>query len=215
MAEVALEGETLRLLEIARGVSPDGLGPRGGDLNHVQNPQARDAHHNGVVQEDGTIGMHSTQRHIMAKRRTATNGIMLERPWHRLAAIAMLAGVPDGQIAQSQGVALGYIACLKGQLWFQELLAKLVAEQGAGVLGLIKREAAASVEKIVELRDNAESETVQLKAATTILEHAEGKPTVKIEAEVSNTSFESAADELSSVLQELATLEAMQAKPKN
>lgn len=147
------------------------VGPRGGDLeNPALHPQWRRAEFDGDT----------SKLHRFEKDHDSTaNGWKNEQPWHRMAAYMLNAGRTNSEIAMAAGVEPNTVSLLRAQRWFQQLCATIANEEGGEILGLVRSEAAASVEKLVTLRDTAESERVQLAAATTLLEQAHGKPVQK------------------------------------
>lgn len=177
------------------------LGPRGGNLeNPQQNPVWRQSKNNATIQpETGLPALHRFED-------TAASGFKNEQPWHKMAAFMLLAGRTNSEIALAAGVHPNTVSILRAQRWFQELLATLANEAGQDILGLLASEAAASVEKLVTLRDTAESERVQLAAATTLLEHANGKAVQKVISHTSHSVYRSPEDELRAVEEELNAL---------
>ena len=138
---------------------------------------------------------------------TARIGRKNELPWHRLAAYMMLAKRTNSEIAAAAGVTSHAVTQLKANRWFQELLATLSNNEGEEIRAVIKSEAQASVQKLVSLRDGAESERVQLAAAQTLLEHAEGKPTQKVLSVSASTTFSNEKDELAAIQDELRAIQ--------
>lgn len=149
-------------------------GPRGGNLeNPATNPERRESDFKSNLQ--GEVGMHR-----FAEPSKAVVGLKNEQPWHTMAAFMLLAGRTNSEIAASAGVTVQAVTTLRAQRWFQEKLALLANSEGDEILGTVKAEALSSVQKLVELRDGAESERIQLSAALALLEHAHGKPTQKV-----------------------------------
>lgn len=180
------------------------LGVHGGNLeNAVLRPEARRAHFNAPIDPaSGLPGLHKPDEF----KDTATIGRKIELPWHRMAAFMLLNRRTNSEIAMAAGVDVTNISQLRSQRWFQELLATLANRDGEEISCVIKAEALASVEKLVELRDKSESERIQLAAATTLLEHAEGKPTQKVISLSATTTFSSEKEELESIQAELSAL---------
>jgi hypothetical protein len=177
------------------------VGPRGGNLNNPkQYPEARRSGFNGEI----------TELHRFEKDHdSALCGIQNEQPWHRMAAYMLLAGRTNSEIAMAAGVVPTTVSLLRAQRWFQQLLATIANKAGDEIIGILQSEAAASVQKLVELRDCAESERVQLSAAQTLVEQAHGKPTQKILSHSSHTSYQSPKEELDEIQRELAALRAL------
>jgi len=189
--------------EVIAQIKP--LGERGGDRERPElKPERRRSPFQGELLPDGTLGLHRFEQ----TRDSATIGLKNEQPWHRMAAALLVAGKTNIEVAKLAGVTPQAICTLKTQLWFQQLLAQLANDTGDAVLSRITSEAVASVEKLVLLRDTAESERVQLAAATTLLEQAHGKAVQKVLTITSKTSFASPKDEAEAIKQELAALRA-------
>lgn len=177
-------------------------GPNGGNLNNpAQQPERRRQPLNVEMKENGP-GLHRG----LEFKDSAVAGLGNEQPWHRMAAFMLLAGRTNSEIGMAAGVGANMVSILRGQRWFQELLAVLANETGADITGLLASEAQASLNKLVELRDNAESERIQMSAALALLEHANGKPTQKIISSVSHTTHSSPSEEMDSINQQLAAL---------
>lgn len=183
------------------GVAPRRLGPRGGNLD-ARNPEARRRPLTAARLEDGTITLHNF-------RESAAWGREHELPWHRMAAHMLVAKIPTKKIAEAAGVTEATVHHLKANRWFQELLATIATDQGQEILNIVKGEALASVSKLVALRDNAESERVQLAAATTLLEHAEGKPVQRNVNISAHTTFRNEQEEYNELQKELESLRSM------
>lgn len=180
-------------------------GPQGGNLNHPhQAPEARRSPLNATI--DVTTGLPGLHR-MEGFQDTAIQGRKNEQPWHRLAAYMILARRTNTEIAMAAGVDPGTVCNLRAQRWFQELLATLANHDGEEIKASIKSEALASLQKIVEIRDNPEvSARVQLAAAQSLLEHAEGKPTQKILSVSATTTFSNEKDELAAIQAELRAI---------
>lgn len=151
-------------------------------------------------------------------RDTATQGIEREKPWHRMAAMLIIANRTNREIAEAAQVSVEAVRFLRAQRWFQELLATLATEQGQDVMSLLRSEAAASVQTLVTLRDGSESDRVKLAAATTLLEHAHGKAVQKVLAitgKANTGGYASPADEMEEIQRELELLHNMRKGPAN
>lgn len=161
------------------GVDLMGYGPRGGLLSRpsgLDDPKWRVEPFHPNIMENGELGLHRFSKPCD----TANPGKKNEQSWHRMAAHMLVAGNTNKEIASAAGVCEATISGLRAQRWFQDLCATIANGTGKEILGALKSEALASVEKLVELRSGAESERVQLSAAIAILEHSEGKPVQKI-----------------------------------
>lgn len=187
-----------------RTAAAKAVGPRGGNLNNpAQYPHRRIANLNIELNAAGTHTLHRFE-----KPDTAAPGRANEQPWHRMAAFMLLAGRTNSEIGLAANVEATTVSHLRSQRWFQELLAVLANEQGDDLIGLLQSEAAASLQKLCFLRDNAESERIQLAAAQTLFEQAHGKPTQKIISAVSHSVHRSPQEEMDEINQELKTLQA-------
>lgn len=195
----------LRCGQNLKGGRAVNLGPLGGNLdNPLQQPEARRAHLNAAI--DPNTGLPELHRKD-GFRDVASAGRKNEQPWHRLAAYMLLAGRTNSEIAAAANVTPVTVSQLRCNRWFQELLATLSNHEGEDIKATIRAEAMASVQKLVELRDFSENERVQLTAATTLLEHAEGKPTQKVLSVSATTTFSSEKDELEAIQSELRAIQ--------
>ncbi len=180
-----------------------GIGPRGGDLD---NPDIFPVRRRMPLQTeplpDGNLGLHR-----FSKEDTATFGIKNEQPWHRMAAYMLNAGRTNSEIALAASVDPTTVSHLRSQRWFQELCATIANTEGEEILGLIRSETAASIETIVEIRDNPDAGArARLSAAQVLLEHAHGKPIQKIVSNISHSRYTSPKDEMRAIEEELAAM---------
>lgn len=177
------------------------LGPRGGLLDGTVKAECRRA----ALQESEVTGLH---RFVLDDfRDSSTQGLMNEQPWHNMAAHMVAFGFTLKQIAESAGVSINAISGLKAQRWFQERVAQIAHAHGKDIADVIKAEALASVQKLVELRDGAESERVQLAAAVQLLEHGHGKAVQRVVAVTATKHFSSEKEEETALLEELSILQ--------
>jgi hypothetical protein len=123
-----------------------------------------------------------------------------------MAAYMLNAGRTNSEIAVAANVAVEAVSQLRANKWFQELCAVIANTEGEEIVGLLRAETAASVEKLVSLRDFAENENVQLSAARTLIEQAHGKPLQKIVSATSRTTYASPEDEYRALQDELSAL---------
>ena len=144
--------------------------------------------------------------HRFERTEAATGGRKNEQPWHRMVAYMLLSGNSVKEIAIAADVTPSTISQLRANRWFQQLLTKLSRSEGDQVLGLIKSEAVASVEKLVSLRDRADSDRVQLSAAQTLLEQAVGRPVQKNVVAKSDRTGLTPQEEYEILMQELEAL---------
>ncbi len=175
-----------------------GRGPRGGNIeNPATKPEWRRNAFNG-----NDTGLHRAE----GWEDTTTVGIKNEQPWHRMAAYMLNAGRTNSEIAMAADVTSEHVSHLRAQRWFQELCATIANTEGEEILGLIRSETAASIEKIVSLRDFSDNERVQLSAAITLLEHSHGKPIQKVVSDIHHSGHSSPEEEMSRIQEELAAL---------
>lgn len=180
------------------------VGPQGGNLeNPAQQPEARRSHLNAGIDPQSNLPQLHRQDGFVD---TAAPGRQNEQPWHRMAAFMLLAHRTNSEIAIAAGVAPQTISQLRANRWFQELLARLANYEGEEITAVVKAEGLASVEKLVFLRDYSESERVQLAAATTLLEHAAGKPTQRVLSVSATTTFSDEKTELENIQAELRAI---------
>jgi hypothetical protein len=181
-------------------------GPRGGNLDAQTSPakpEWRKTHLNGEVLPNGGLALHRFE-----KQEITVPGKKNEQPWHRMAAYMLNVGRTNSEIALAADVDPATVAQLRGQRWFQELCATIANEHGEALIGAIQSEAMDSLNTIVDLRDNSESDRVRLSAATTILEQAHGKPVQKIVSDISHRVATSPTEEMEAIQAELAALRA-------
>lgn len=182
---------------------PQVVGPKGGSPNDpLYYPERRNSPLKVEHLPDGCIGLHRGAR----STEVSVAGLKNEQVWHRMAAFMLLSGRTNSEIALAANVTVQQVSNVRSQRWFQELLATLANETGADITGLIASEAAASLEKLVQLRDYAESERIQFGAALALLEQANGKPTQKVISSVTTHRASSPTEEFAQIEQELAAL---------
>lgn len=196
-------------LGTAQPTHPDSVprGPRGGDLlNPHRAPQYRNS---PFTPSDGHLGLHRSPLF----KDTAIHGIAEEVPWHRMAAMMLTNGATNLEVAQAAGVKKEAVAHIRGNRWFQELMATLETEKGQAYSALLQGEAVASLEKVIELRDTAENPKLVLQAATWLAEQAHGKAIQRVEVKTQKIHA-SPQDELQSINEELENLRRVRAPAK-
>lgn len=200
------------MLQDLTGTKP-ATGPRGGNLNNpAQAPAFRQAHLTAPIDPaTGLPGLHSSKKSPNF-RDTAVCGRQSEPPWARLAAFMLLAGRTNIEIAMAAGVQKETVSQLRGNRWFQELLSTLANEAGEDILGLVRSESVASIEKIVEIRDSAESDKTRLAAAVWLAEQSTGKAIQKVQSVNVNRTYSSPDEELADITRQLAELRAAREK---
>ena len=102
-------------------------------------------------------------------------------PRHKIIALMIAAGWKQKDIAIELGFHENRVSIIASSPLFRVQVYEIQKQMREGLIEdvneLIKAEALPSVRKIVELRDGAEAETVQLAAATSILDRAAPKIT--------------------------------------
>lgn len=191
--------EALAVLKLNSAKPGNVVGPRGGDVNNPNlAPEFRKSGFNGSIE-------HGLHRYVDPKD-VANRGIKDEKVWHRMAAYMIVAGRTDSEIGGSAGVKPGEVAILKQQRWFQELLATIANQDGEEITGMLKSEVLASIVKLSNLRDFAESESVQALCARTLIEQSEGKPVQKVISDNVHRRGQSPQEEMQAIYQELEML---------
>lgn len=161
-------------------------GPRGGEKDRPELlPDRRNSELNGEVLPDGLPGLHRFE-----KADASYVGLKNEQFWHRMAAWMLISGHTNQEIANAAGVDVQAVKTLRAQRWFHQLCAILANESGADVTGMIQSEMADSVNKLIELRDFAESERVQLAATQVLIEQGRGKPTQHVVSDVRHSTLD-------------------------
>lgn len=177
-------------------------GPRGGEIVSPNQPW-QEKEFNPQETESGTLGLH---RFNNGYHRTTSPPLKNEQPWHRMAAFMLLHGHTNKEISATAGVTESTVSILRAQRWFQELLATLQNDAGAAVQGLLESEALASLETIVEIRDDKNaSQRNRMAAAVTLLEHYKGKPHQTVTTEV-RKPVRSPEERMAELLQDLDNL---------
>lgn len=106
-----------------------------------------------------------------------------EKPEHRLMLWLRLQGHSNKEIAAITGYKAVAISQITRQPWFLEAFTRISTEMGKDAVDrFLTGETVPTLQKLVSLRDNAESEQVQLAASNSILDRIRGKPTVRVES---------------------------------
>lgn len=178
------------------------VGSKGGDLTREDlHPAWRTQ---GLSTE--TLPSGGQSLHRFERPDATVQGKKNEQVWHRMAALMLLSGRTNSEIAMAAGVSLTTVSQLRSQRWFQELQATLANEAGQDVMGALKSYALEAVEGIHAIAIGAENERVQLSAYQMLLEHATGKPIQKTVSEVSHSVSRSPSEEMQELQAELAAL---------
>lgn len=181
---------------------PKVAGPKGGDLLREDcNPAWRTQPLQTQTLPSGGQSLHRFERPD-----ATIHGRKNEQVWHRMAALMLLSGRTNSEIAMAAGVEPGTVSQLRSQKWFQELLATLANEAGQDIMGTLKSYALEAVEGIHSIAESAENERVQLSAWQLLLEHATGKPIQKTVSEVSHSVSRSPSEEMQELQAELRAL---------
>jgi hypothetical protein len=136
--------------------------------------------------------------------------ILHEKPEHRLLVYLKAQGKSNRQCAELMGFTESWISQITRQPWFRKRLVETLSKHGGdAVEAVLKTEALASVETLIELRDNAKSDATKLAATNSLLDRIFGKPTQHIKTE-RMASPDNAQDEMSKIDKELAELRAQQ-----
>lgn len=143
--------------------------------------------------------------------------IKKENPRHRRILFMKAHGMSNRNIAEVLGMTPVGVGLIVRQPWFRESLVQLMNHSGIdGVKNAIQGAALDSVYKIIELRDNAESEAVQRDCAFDILDRYLGKAVQPIgEAGKKTIADETRLDAEITELQKRLGLGAVEAKERN
>lgn len=180
-------------------------GPRGGRPygEGMFTPERRDAEFKGEMLETGVPSLHDFHP-------STHHGLTKEQPWHRMAALMLSVGMAEGAVAEAAGVTGNVLSRLKGQRWFQEILAFYTEQATRPIQDRLLDEASKSLDVLIEIRDTTDDKTpqsVRLSAARTIYEQAHGKPTQKILAATTSRVYRSAEEEMADLQIQLNALE--------
>lgn len=124
---------------------------------------------------EARLGAFVTHRHGGAQERYYVKS---EEPWHREAAYMLACGLGKGEVARELQVEAVTISRLMRAPWFVERVTQLLDGQGKDIMSAFKAEALASLDTLVELRDNEKAPpAVRRASAVDILNRALGTPT--------------------------------------
>lgn len=105
-----------------------------------------------------------------------------ERPEHRLMLLLKLKGMTNNEIAEQCQYSVAWVSQITRQPWFKNRLTKMLQEASDEIFDdLVKVETKNSFVKLLNLRDSAKSEQVQLASAVEILNRGLGKPVQRTE----------------------------------
>lgn len=135
--------------------------------------------------------------------------VQCEKPWHRLAILLAASGHTVTEIAEKLERTVAWVSILLRQNWARERLTSELALAGRDEIETILKGAGAdSVRKLISLRDNADSEQVQLSASQGILDRLLGKPIQRLETkqEVFHADMNALDEDIKRLEQEEARL---------
>lgn len=130
--------------------------------------------------------------------------ILHEKPEHRQILWMKARGHSNRECAQATGYTDAWISQLTRQPWFRSLLLKEMNDAGRDeVETLLEGAAADSVLKLIELRDKAPP-TVARQSAVDLLDRFLGKPTQRVETQVTTTADAATVEELDAEIARLS-----------
>lgn len=102
--------------------------------------------------------------------------ILKEKPLHRVMAYMIARGMTQIEVANATGYSREQVNLIANQVWFRDIVAKVIHEaQADGLMELLRAGAVDAVETLKTLVVSAKSETVRLGAATSLLDRILGK----------------------------------------
>lgn len=111
-----------------------------------------------------------------------------ESPVHRLMLWMRLEGHNNREIATMTGYCTQTVANVSRQPWFQEAFCRISTERGLDIVdGFLQGEIIPTLDRLVKLRDGAESDAVKKAACDSILDRVRGKPVARVETKVSGS----------------------------
>lgn len=131
-----------------------------------------------------------------------------EKPEHRLLLYLKAQGYSNREVAQKTGYTEAWVSQITRQPWFlKRLLTEVRAAGREGLQKFMQVQAEESLYKVVQLRETAKSEVVQLGAAINLLDRFFGKPIQRTEVKMETTQVTKKYENLQA---ELADLEAQE-----
>lgn len=148
-----------------------------------------------------------------------TFGLAHEKPEHRIMLMLKAQGFSNKEIATITGYEQAHVSIILRQPWARQRLLDLINKEGKNAISeVIRGECANSVFTLVELRDDAESETVRLGAANALIDRYLGKPTQHIESRnettVTHKDVSRLDDEIAATQREIERLQGVQGSAK-
>lgn len=114
----------------------------------------------------------------------ASVALKREAPWHRLAAMLAAQGLSYKEIAERINRTPQWVATVLKQPYARSVMLEEIHRAGKDELeALLKGTARDCIWKLIELRDSAVNESVQLNAANSLLDRLLGKPTQRVETD--------------------------------
>lgn len=137
--------------------------------------------------------------------------IVHEKPEHRIIIYLKTQGRTNREIAAQMGYTEAWISQITRQPWFQVRLLEALDERPDHIEEFLKAQLEPTILRLVHLRDNAESESVQLGATINLLDRFLGKPIQRTEAKLEVTKREERVTDIDA---EIKLLEVEEAKIK-
>ena len=124
----------------------------------------------------------STNPDMLFGASPAYQTIKKEQPEHRIILWLRLRAHSVKEIAALVNYGESQVRQVCAQPWFLDAFCRLSSEVGKDAVDtMLEGEVVPSINRLVQLRDNAESDAVRRQAAVDILDRIRGKPTQKIE----------------------------------
>lgn len=116
-------------------------------------------------------------------RKDPNLAVIHEKPEHRLMIMLKVQGYSHTEIAKFTDYTIAHVSQVLRQPWARERIVQELAKAGREVvMDLLQGAAVDSVFKIIELRDTATDEGVQLRASQDLLDRHLGKATQRVES---------------------------------
>lgn len=133
-----------------------------------------------------------------------------EAPWQRLAIVLAARGVSNREISSLVGRGEAQVSQVLRQPWARKQLVEIINQQSKDVFReLVERELTPSVEKLIQLRDSAEREETQMRAAVELIDRARGKAVQHVDVQKKQLSL--TLSDLRKMEQELESLKQQEA----
>lgn len=131
--------------------------------------------------------------------------IQSEKAIHRSIVFFKAEGLTNREIADKTGYTEAWVSQITRQPWFQKALLDELQKSGRTSLGqFLEVQATDTVLKLVQLRDHATSESVQLSACINLLDRFLGKPVQRTEQKVEVHTVEEKVESIDLQLQILS-----------